>query len=168
METAVARDAEAILRATDKELMVRRTSTLSTEVEQTTARERLLVRLSSGFGALAVVLAAIGLYGTLSYSVRRRTREIGVRIAFGAERATVLRMVLSDALKLVVTALLAGVPLALGAGYSLRAFLFGVTPLDPVTFAGACALLTITALLAAYLPARRAAAVDPIVALRWE
>lgn len=128
----------------------------------------MLLGLASGFGALAMLLGAVGLYGTLAYAVARRTREIGVRLALGAERRTVLHMVLKDALRLVAIALAAGVPLALAAGSSLRAFLFGVTPQDPASLGGASTLLAIAALLAAYVPARRAAAVDPIVALRCE
>jgi len=100
--------------------------------------------------------------------VSRRTREIGVRLAFGARREAILRMVVGDALRLVVVALAVGIPLSLAVGYSLRRFLFGVTPTDPATLAGACLVLTIAAVLAAYLPARRAAAVDPIAALRCE
>jgi ABC-type antimicrobial peptide transport system permease subunit len=137
-------------------------------VAGTTSRERLLLGLSGGFAALAILLAAVGLYGTLAYMVNRRTREIGVRLAFGARRGTILRMVVGDALRLAAIALVVGVPLSLAVGYSLRAFLFGVTPTDPLALAGACLVLTIATLLAAYLPARRAAGVDPIVALRCE
>lgn len=167
-ESAVGRQAEAALTSTDPHLMVRSSTTLSAQVKEKTSRERLLLGLASGFGALAMLLGAVGLYGTLAYAVARRTREIGVRLALGAERRTVLQMILRDALKLVAIALLAGVPLALAAGSSLRAFLFGVTPQDPASLCGACALLAITALVAAYVPARRAAAVDPLVALRCE
>jgi predicted permease len=167
-EAAVAHQAEEALRAIDPDIMVRSTTTLAAEVADKTSRERLLLGLSSGFAALAVLLAAVGLYGTLAYMVSRRTREIGVRLAFGAARSTVLRMVLGDALRLSAAAVVVGVPLSLAAGYSLRAFLFGVTPTDAVSLTGACVVLTIAALLAAYVPARRAAAVDPIVALRWE
>ncbi len=168
IEAAVLRDAEAVLKAANVDVMVRRTSTLSAEVDHSTARERLLVRVSTGFAVIALLLAAIGLYGTLAYAVRRRTREIGVRMAFGAGRGAVLRMVLADALKLVAIGLLVGAPLAIGVGYVLRPILFGVTPIDSATFAGGCAVLTLVALLAAYLPARRAASVNPIVALRCE
>lgn len=133
-----------------------------------TSRERLLLGLSSGFAALAILLAAVGLYGTLAYMVSRRTREIGVRLAFGATRDTILRMVVGDAVRLAAVALAIGIPLSLAVGYSLRRFLFGVEPTDPATLAGACLVLTTAALLAAYVPARRAAAVDPIVALRCE
>jgi predicted permease len=167
-EASVARGAEEVLRATDPDIMVRSTTTLSAEVAGKTSRERLLLGLSSGFAALAMLLAAVGLYGTLAYMVNRRTREIGVRLAFGARRDIILRMVIGDALRLAAIALVVGVPLSLAVGYSLRAFLFGVTPTDAPALAGACLVLTIATLLAAYLPARRAAAVDPIVALRCE
>jgi predicted permease len=167
-EASVARQADDVLRATDAEIMVRSTTTLSAEIAGKTSRERLLLGLSSGFGGLAVLLAAVGLYGTLAYAVNRRTREIGVRLAFGARRDTILRMVVGDALRLAAVALVVGVPLSLAVGYSLRSLLFGVTPTDPVALAGACLVLTIATLLAAYIPARRAAAVDPIVALRCE
>jgi predicted permease len=167
-EASVARRAEEVLRATDPDIMVRSTTTLAAQVAGKTSRERLLFGLSSGFAALAILLAAVGLYGTLAYMVNRRTREIGVRLAFGARQDTILRMVVGDALRLAAIALVVGVPLSLAVGYSLRAFLFGVTPTDPVALAGACLVLTIATLLAAYLPARRAAAVDPIVALRCE
>jgi predicted permease len=167
-EATVARRAEEVLRATDPDIMVRSTTTLSAQVAEKTSRERLLLGLSSGFAILAVLLAAVGLYGTLAYMVNRRTREIGVRLAFGARRDTILSMVVGDALRLTAIALVVGVPLSLAAGYSLRAFLFGVTFTDPTALAGACCVLTIATVLAAYLPARRAAAVDPIVALRCE
>jgi predicted permease len=167
-ETIVAQRAEQLLRATDPDVMLRRTTTLVAQVAGKTSRERLLLRLSSGFALLALLLASVGVYGTLAYMVRRRTREIGVRLAFGAGRHMVLRMILGDALRLAVIALIAGVPLSLAAGYALRGFLFGVTPQDPAALAGACVVLTVAALAAAYLPARRAAAVDPVVALRWE
>jgi predicted permease len=167
-EATVTRRAEEAVRATDPDIMVRSTTTLSAEIAGKTSRERLLLGLSSGFATLALLLAAVGLYGTLAYMVSRRTREIGVRLAFGARRDTILRMIVGDALRLAVVALVVGIPLSLAVGYSLRRFLFGVTPTDPVTLAGACLVLTIAAVLAAYLPARRAAGVDPIAALRCE
>jgi predicted permease len=167
-EASVTRRAEEAVRATDPDIMVRSTTTLSAEIAGKTSRERLLLGLSSGFAAVAILLAAVGLYGTLAYMVNRRTREIGVRLAFGARRDTILRMVVGDALRLAAVALVVGIPLSLAVGYSLRRFLFGVTPTDPMTLAGGCVVLTIAAWLAAYVPARRAAAVDPIVALRCE
>jgi predicted permease len=167
-EAAVARQAETVLRQTDGNLMVREITTLSAQVHRNTARERLLLGLSSGFGSLAVLLAGVGIYGTLAYAVRRRTREIGIRLAFGADRHAVRSMILRDALRLVALGIGVGVPIAVAGGYSLRAFLFGVAPVDSAALAAACAVLVLAALMAAYIPARRAAAVDPLVALRWE
>ncbi|MEX2302035.1 MAG: ABC transporter permease [Bryobacterales bacterium] len=167
-QAAVVRETQRVLRAADNELMVRQVTTLSDQVAQSTARERLLLGLASGFGGLALLLAAIGLYGTLTHAVARRTREIGVRLALGAQRGTVLRMVVGDALRLALWGLLAGVPLALAAGYALRGFLFGVEPYDAVALSGACFVLTLVATVAAYVPARKASRVNPIEALRYE
>jgi predicted permease len=167
-ETAVARQAQDALRAIDGQLMVRSTTTLAAQVKEKMSRERLLLGLSSAFGVLALLLASVGLYGTLAYAVSRRTRELGVRMAFGAQPAAVLRLVLGDALKLAGCGIAVGLPIALLSVSSLTAFLFDVRPIDPVAFIGAAAVLTLSALAAAYIPARRAAAVDPIVALRVE
>jgi predicted lysophospholipase L1 biosynthesis ABC-type transport system permease subunit len=167
-EAAVARQAETVLKHADAHLMVREVSTLSVQLQRNTARERLLLGLSSGFGGVAVLLAGVGLYGTLAYAVRRRTREIGIRLAFGADRHAVLAMIVRDALKLAAAGIVVGVPIAVAGGYSLRAFLFGVAPIDLAALAAASAVLAVAALMAAYIPARRAAAVDPLVALRWE
>lgn len=167
-EAAVLREAEAVLKGTNGDLMVRRTTMLAAEVEQTMARERLLMRIASGFAAVAILLAAIGLYGTLNYAVRRRTREIGVRMVCGAAPTAVLRLVLRDAVIVAFVGIVVGAPLAIGVGFVLRPILFGVAPVDPVTIIACGALMTIVALLAAYLPARRAATVDPVTALRWE
>jgi predicted permease len=167
-QAAVVREAQRALRAADGQIMVRQVTTLSARVAQTTARERLLLGLASTFGGLALLLAAIGLYGTLAHAVARRTREIGVRLALGAERGTVLRMVVGDALRLALWGLLAGVPLALAAGNALQSFLFGVEPHDVIALGGACFVLTLVATLAAYVPARKASRVNPIEALRYE
>ena len=167
-EAVVTKQAQEALRAIDGQLMVRSTTTLAAQVSQKASRERLLLGLSSGFSLLALLLASVGIYGTLAYSVSRRTRELGVRLAFGAQRGALLRMVLGEALKLAGFGLAVGLPVALLSSSSLAAFLFDVTPLDPAAFAGAAAVLTASALAAAYVPARRAAAVDPIVALRAE
>ena len=100
--------------------------------------------------------------------MRRRTREIGVRMAVGASPMAVLRLVLRDALTLAVVAIVVGAPLAIGVGFVLRPLLFDVTPIDPVAIIAGSALLTVVAVVAAYLPARRAATVDPVIALRCE
>ena len=167
-ETSIARRAEEMVRATDPDVMLRSTTTLAAQVAGKMSRERLLLRLSSGFALAALLLAGIGVYGTFAYMVSRRTREIGLRLALGAGRNMVLRMILGDALRLGAIALVVGVPLSLAAGYSLRGFLFGVAPTDPAALVGACVVLTTAALTAAYLPARRAASVDLTSALRCE
>jgi ABC-type antimicrobial peptide transport system permease subunit len=148
--------------------MVRKVTTLRAQLDESTVRERLLLKLASSFGVIALLLAAIGLYGTLAYAVARRTREIGVRLALGAQRGLVLRLVLRESLALVSVGMLVGVPLALFAGYILRGFLFGVKPYDLTTLIGACGVLATAALLAAFAPARRASRVDPMVALKYE
>jgi ABC-type antimicrobial peptide transport system permease subunit len=107
-------------------------------------------------------------YGTLGYAVTRRTREIGVRLALGAQRHGVLRLVLRESLLLVLAGLVAGLPLALFAGRLLQSFLFGITPYDVVALLSASAVLTFTALIAAFAPARRASRIDPMVALKYE
>ena len=165
---AVARAARATISSVSPDLMVRVATTLSAQVRQTTVRERLLLGIAAGFGSLAVLLAAIGLYGTLAYAVTRRTREIGVRLALGARRETVMRMILGESLTLTAFGLCAGVPLALGGGSLLRGFLFGVAPYDIATLLVASVLLALVAIVAGYVPARRASRVDPMVALRYE
>jgi predicted permease len=168
VESAVIRDARAALSGISPHLMVRKVTTLRAQVEGATARERLLTELASGFGGIAMLLAAVGLYGTLAYTVSRRTREFGVRMALGAQRGNMIRLVLGESLGLVVGGVLAGVPLSLAAGYFLRSFLFGVTSYDVPTLAGAGMVLAAVALLAASAPARRAARIDPMAALRCE
>ena len=130
--------------------------------------ERLMAILSGFFGFLATILATIGLYGVMSYMVIRRTNEIGIRMALGGNRNSILKMVLREAGMLLGIGLIAGMALALTAGRIARAKLFGLQPYDPLTLGIAVALLAAAALVAAYLPARRASRVDPMVALRYE
>ena len=131
-------------------------------------QERLLAKLSSFFSAIALLLACIGLYGVVSYDVGRRTHEFGIRIALGAQRTDVLRLVMKYAVVLV----LAGIAIGLGAAFAftrlMSSLLFGVTPTDTVTLATVSFALVSVALIACYLPARRATRVDPLVALREE
>jgi len=122
----------------------------------------------TAFGSLALALAAIGLYGVIAYSVAQRTREMGVRLAIGASRWDVMGLVVGRAVRLTLVGVGVGIVLAAGAGQLLRSQIFGVSPLDPVTFGGVVLLLGAVAVLAAWLPARRAAGVDPIVALQSE
>ncbi len=142
--------------------------TLAEHSSATTFAQRLGAWMLSGFGLLALLLSAIGIYGVMAYSVSRRTREIGVRMALGAERRAVVRLVLKRSLGMVAAGLAIGAVAAAGAGLVLRSLLIGVRPWDPPTFVAIVVLLTAVALLASWLPARRAARVDPLVALRYE
>jgi putative ABC transport system permease protein len=124
--------------------------------------------ISGTVGLIGLLLAAIGLYGVTAYTVSRRTREIGIRIALGAERTDVIRMVLRQGLSLVAFGSVAGLLLAAGAGQLLRSLLFGMPVVDPLTFGGTVVLFAIVGLVACYIPARRATRVDAMEALRYE
>jgi predicted permease len=144
---------------------------LKTQTEQrdeALAQERLFARLSGFFGLLAMALAVIGLYGTMSYAVSRKTHEIGIRMALGAAPSNVLRMVVARGITLAGIGAAIGVGVALEATRVARSLIFGVTPDDPWTFAGAALALVLVALVACYIPARRAMRVDPVIALRYE
>jgi putative ABC transport system permease protein len=141
---------------------------LKQSVRDRMVRERLMASLSGAFGALAGLLAAVGLYGVLSYTVTRRANEIGIRLAMGASRGTVLRMVIGEAGRLLGIGLIVGAALGLGAARAASSLLFGLTPTDPITIGSAIALLASIGLLASYVPARRASRVDPMQVLRQE
>jgi hypothetical protein len=141
---------------------------LSARLEETLGRERLMATLSGGFGFLAGLLATLGLYGVIAYMVARRRNEIGVRIALGADRANVIRLVLREGILLLGVGLAVGIGLALWAGTAASTLLFGLPPYDVASLVGASALLTAIALIASYVPARRAAALDPMATLRNE
>ena len=130
--------------------------------------ERLTARLTVAFGAVAVLLACVGLYGVTAYSVTRRTREIGIRMAVGASGRRVLHTVLRGALAQLAAGVAIGLPAAYAAGKLLQANLFGVTAHDPLVITGGLAVLGLSAVTAALLPARRAAAMNPVEALRIE
>ena len=139
---------------------------LRTMIRQSIREERLVTQLASAFGVLALLLASIGLYGVMTYAVRRRTGEIGLRSALGAARVQILQMVLSEALRLVVAGMIAGVPLALALTRSLGSQLHGVPAIDPLSIAAALAVLGASAITAALLPAVSASKVSPLVALQ--
>ena len=142
--------------------------TLALQVDESLGRERLLATLSGFFGALALGLAVIGLYGVMSYNVARRRNEIGIRMALGAEQARVLRMVLGEVAILVVAGLALGLAVAVFSTRLLAGFLYRLEPNDPTTLVTACVVLAVSAVVAGLLPARRAANLDPMTALREE
>jgi ABC-type antimicrobial peptide transport system permease subunit len=141
---------------------------LSTQMEATIVQERMMATLAAGFGLLALTLACVGLYGLLAYSVAQRTKEIGIRMALGAQGGWVIALVLRGGARLVLIGVALGLPLAWAASRWVKSLLFGLTPSDPAVIVGAIVLLTAAAQLAAYLPARRASRLDPLVALRDE
>ncbi len=147
---------------------VSRIETMAALLGNSLARQRFAATLLGAFGMLALLLAAVGIYAVMAYVVTERTHELGVRMAIGAKPGDVLRLVLSGGMRLALAGLLAGLAASLAASRLLASQLFGVTPADPVTFVGVAALLGTTAVLACAVPARRAARVDPIVALRYE
>ena len=147
---------------------IRRVATLAARIDGSLRQEKLLTKLTGFFGILALSLAAIGLYGIMAYSVSRRTREIGLRMALGEQRQDVVRAVLRETLLLVVLGAALGIPLTLACGRFVAGLLFGLTPADPMTMATAVLVLLATGVLAASLPARRATRIDPMTALRYE
>jgi putative ABC transport system permease protein len=132
------------------------------------ATQRSSATLVGGFSILALFLAALGLYGVLAYSVTRRTREIGIRIALGSPRTSICGLIVRQGIIMVGLGILIGVLVSLSCGPLMRHFVYGVTPHDPVNMIGVTALLGGIAILACWLPARRAARVDPVIALRSE
>jgi ABC-type lipoprotein release transport system permease subunit len=139
---------------------------LREQVRENLVRERLMSWLAGFFGVLAVLLAAIGLYGVMSYAVARRSNEIAIRVALGATRTDVLRLMLGHATRLLVVGLAVGTLVALSAGRTARTLLFGLEPNDPTTIVVAAGILAVFALVAAYVPAARAARVSPLEGLR--
>jgi predicted permease len=142
--------------------------TQSQEIDELLLQERLVARFASFFGVLAILLACMGLYGLLSYEVTRRTREVGIRMALGAQKADVLKLVVKQGVVVVIAGVGIGIAGALGLTRFLSSLLYGVKPADPLTFVVVSTALSGVALLACYIPARRATKVDPIVALRYE
>jgi predicted permease len=142
--------------------------TLDSQLDQTLLTERLVAMLSAGFGALATLLASIGLYGVVAFVVAQRTKEIGVRMALGANRGSVVWLVMREALLLLGIGLAVGIPAALALGRFISTQLYGVTASDPWVAGIAVILLSVIAAMAGLVPARRASRIDPLLALRYE
>jgi len=165
---ALAPAVRAAIHEIDPDLPVSAVRTMNDVERLATAQRRFQLTVVLIFAGAAVLLAGLGIYGMLAYTVRQRTNEIGTRLALGASPRAVRRHVVNDALRVVGAGLAVGVPLALMAAATLRALLFGVAPYDPASIAGVCVLLGVTAWLAAYIPARRAAHIDPALTLRCD
>jgi ABC-type antimicrobial peptide transport system permease subunit len=155
----------AAVRQVDSTLPIDDLTTQADQLDQRFAQERLFATAYSLFGGLALLLACIGLFGLMSYSVARRTNEIGIRMALGARQARVIRMVFGESFLLVAVGLVLGLAAAAAAGHLVAAVLFGLAPTDVRTFVDSLVLVLVVSMLAAYFPARRAARVDPMVAL---
>jgi predicted permease len=152
----------------DSALPIADLRTMEEQVDQALSPQRIMATLSAFFGILATVLAAIGLYGVMAYTVTRRTREIGIRLALGADRGSLLGLVMREVVVLTAAGVVIGIPIGLALTSLVRAQLYGVLPNDPVSIALAAGVLISVALLAGYIPAERATRVDPITALRYE
>jgi ABC-type antimicrobial peptide transport system permease subunit len=152
----------------DPKLPVFGVTTLREQLSGALQQEKLIAQLVSFFGVLALLLASIGLYGLMAHGVVRRTKEIGIRMALGAERRSIIWMVLKETVVLVLIGVVIGVPAAIGLSRLIASQLFGTSPSDPITLVGGALLLVGVALLAGFLPARKASKVDPLIALRYE
>ncbi|HEX7284941.1 MAG TPA: ABC transporter permease [Candidatus Angelobacter sp.] len=165
---ALAEAARKAIAAFDPNIPITRVATVEELVDRSISEDILIARLSSFFGVLGLLLACIGLYGVMAYTVNRRTREIGIRMALGAQRSQVLGMVLREAMKLVLIGIIAGIPIALLVSRVFASMLFGLTPTDPLSMLVVVVALAAIATIAGLLPARRATKIDPMVALRYE
>ena len=157
-----------IIAQRDANLPMIRVATQTEQIDALLAQERIVAQLSSFFGIVALILACMGLYGLLSYEVTRQTREIGIRMALGAQPSDLLRMVVSQGLVLAIVGAAAGIAAAIAVGRLMTKLLFGVKPADPATLIAVTILLVSVAAVAALVPARRATTVDPVIALRYE
>jgi ABC-type antimicrobial peptide transport system permease subunit len=158
----------AAVTATDPNLALFNITTIHDQVSTLMSHDELISSLTAIFSLLALVLACIGLYGVMTYNVVRRTNEIGIRIALGAQSNGVLWMILKESLLLLAIGVALGIPATLLATRTIKSQLFGLSPTDPLTFIAAALIISLVTLIAAWFPARRATKVDPMVALRYE
>ncbi|HTF69808.1 MAG TPA: FtsX-like permease family protein [Edaphobacter sp.] len=152
----------------DPDLPLRDIRTQQQQVDATIQQERTLAALTAGFGVLALALACVGIYGIMTYTVTRRTNEIGIRLALGAQRVRVLFMVLRESAWLTVLGITVGLAAALALGRLIKSMLWGLSPTDPVSLIGAMLLLLVVALTASWIPAARASRIEPMDALRHD
>jgi ABC-type antimicrobial peptide transport system permease subunit len=152
----------------DDQLAVARIRTLESANAETLVRERISMNLLGVFAVIALILASVGIYGLMSHSVEQRTQELGVRLSLGASPHDILKLILGHAMKLTTLGVLIGVLGGLGLTRLLSSLLFGVNPTDPMTFVVVSLILSAVAFIAAYIPTRRAMAVNPVIALRSE
>jgi ABC-type antimicrobial peptide transport system permease subunit len=158
----------AAVAATDPNLALLNVTTIHDQVSTMMSHDELISSLTAIFSLLALVLACIGLYGVMTYNVVRRTNEIGIRIALGAQQTGVLWMVLKESLILLAIGVALGIPATLVATRTIKSQLFGLSATDPVTFIAAALIISLVTLIAAWFPAHRATKVDPVIALRYE
>jgi putative ABC transport system permease protein len=160
--------ARAAIREVDPDLPIFDVKTMTEALSESVAQPRFYAVLLGSFAAIALIIAALGIYGVISYAVSQRTRELGIRIALGAQRERVVRLVIGQGLALTLVGIFIGIAGAFALTRLIASLLFGVAPADPLTFAVVGLLFVAVACIASYLPARRAAAVDPIIAMRAE
>jgi predicted permease len=165
---SVASETRKLLRQFDSNLPIQSIRTVNQQLERRLITERLVADLAAFFGGLALLMAAIGLYGVMSYSMTRRTNEIGIRMALGASATGVMRMVLSETLWMVAIGIVIGLPCGVGVARIISSRLYGVTAADPFSIATAIFIILVSALLAGYVPAHRASRIDPMISLRHE
>jgi ABC-type antimicrobial peptide transport system permease subunit len=163
---ALAGSVRAALRTVDPDLPITGVETMDTALSDSIATERLVAWLVTMFALVALLMAAAGLYGVIAYTVTRRTQEIGIRVALGADARAVVALIASEGWRLTAVGMLVGTAAALAAGRAMRSVLFGVSPADPATYIAVLTLYAAVACAALVVPARRALRVDPIVALR--
>jgi ABC-type antimicrobial peptide transport system permease subunit len=158
----------AALHRLDSKLVIDSMMTMDEQIDNNVSNERMIALLATSFAVAALLMTGVGLYGVLAYATVQRTKEIGIRMALGAQRFAVIRLVLTDMTRVALAGVAVAIPLAVMLARWMRSQLFGVQPLDPLTMAGCIALTVAMVLVAAALPARRAASVDPTKALRTE